>query len=160
MSQPDHVQLHRERYHPVVSVEVTIAHTANGRKTRTIAKQCAMHAILWNSLSSPQQDAANHVYRCYSVIDGESRMRAIDYSRKVEPRGSLLSAEFEQMLRADYFAWRAECIANGCDSQWAVDVCGEGLSISSITTNTQRQQLASNNLRQSLDVMAKMKGWK
>ena len=144
---------------PVVPVEVTIAHTATGRKTRIVAQQCAVHATLWENLTPAQQDAANHVSICYEAAKPYT-LRAMDYSRQIEPRGGEIPEEVRQLRKVEYFAWRDECTANGCDSQWAVEICGEGRSISSITRNTAKERMIGEHLRQSLDVMAKMKGWK
>lgn len=144
---------------PVVPVEVTIAHTATGRKTRIVSQQCAVHAKLWDGLTPPQQDAANYVSLCYEAMQPYS-LKAIDYARDIEPRGGEIPEEVRQGRKADYFAWRAECTANGCDSQWAVDICGEGVSISSMTRNTTKENMIRQHLRQSLDVMAKLKGWR
>ena len=159
MSQPDHVQIHRERYHQVVPVEVTIAHTANGRKTRTIAKQCAMHATSWAALSETQQEAALHIGRCFRVI-AKSPAKAMDYERAQMPRGAGINPEFEQALKAEYFAWWGLCMDDQIDPNPARLVCGEGVYINQMTTSGHRRKLLTEQYHKSLDVMANMKGWR
>ena len=150
---------YRAKYRPLTDVEVTISHNANGRKTRTITKRCAVHATLWDNLTEPQQEAAEHIYRCHAVIHG-SPSKAADLTRMIMPRGQSIQPEIEQARRADYFAWQSECLQSGIDFRPAVLVCAEGASISELSRQRTRRRQMTAALHEALDVMATLKGWK
>jgi len=155
----DHVLDHRAKYHPVEPVETTVSHTANGKRTTIAHNRCAMHAKLWDNLSDSQQSAAEHVYRGHRATHG-SLAPAVDLARLIEPKGHASHAEAVQYLKADYFAWQNECLFNAVDWRAAVIICGEGKAISEITRNRTRGARMTQDLREALDVMAKLKGWK
>lgn len=159
MKQPDHVQQHRERYHPVADVTVTLAHTATGRKTSVIAKRCKMHARLWDRLTEAQQIAAEHISRCHMAIHG-SPDRAIDYSRRIEPAGEPPPDHVDYRLRLDYRAWLTECGKVQADPRPAVRICGEGYSLRDLSQNSRERMKLALHLVVALDAMAKLKGWK
>jgi len=144
---------------PVVPVEVTIAHTATGRKTRIIAQQDAVHARAWDAMPETQQEAALYIGRCFSVIE-QSPAKAMDYERAQMPRGAGINPEFEQALKADYFAWWGLCIDDRIDPDTARLVCGEGKRIRDLTNSSRRRARLTEQLHLALDVMAKMKGWR
>lgn len=151
---------HRAIYHPLADVVTTIAHTANGRKTQASAKRCAIHAKLWESLTQAQQDAAEHISRCWHVIH-QSPEHAVDLTRLIEPHGhGSISAEREHALRADYFAWQSECLYLRIDPEPAIQICGMGRSINEMTQSSHRRKAIRGSLGEALDEMARMKGWR
>jgi len=151
---------HRFKYHPVADVETVIAHTANGRKTTIQAKRCAIHAKLWDSFTQAQQDAAEHVSRCWHVVHG-SPGQGVDLSRLIEPRGvGGMSAEREQVLRAEYFAWQSDCLYLQIDPEPAIQICGMGRTINEMTQSGHRRAKMRESLGMALDEMARMKGWR
>lgn len=159
MRQPDYVQQHRERYHPVADVTVTLAHTATGKKTSIIAKRCKIHAKLWDRLTEAQQTAAEHISRCHMAIHG-SPDRATDYSRRIEPAGGRMPDHVEHGLRMDYREWLTECGKAQTDPRPAVRICGEGYSLRDLSQNSGERVKLALHLVLGLDAMAKLKGWK
>lgn len=155
----DHVQEHRERYHPVEDMAVTLAHTANGRKTQIIAKRCKMHGRLWDRLTEAQQCAAEYVSRCHLAIHG-SPDRATDYSRRIEPAGSPMPEQIDHRLRLDYRAWLHECGVANANPIPAVRICGEGYTLRDLSQNSRERMRLAYHLVLGLDAMAQLKGWK
>jgi hypothetical protein len=159
MSQPDHVQLHRERYYPVEDVTVTLAHTLAGRKTRVIAKRCKMHSRLWERLTDTQQTAAEYVSRCHLAIH-RSPNRATDYSRRIEPAASPMPDHIDHRIRQDYKDWLKECRSLGADPIPAVRICGEGYTLRELSQSARVRVRLALHLVLGLDAMASVKGWK
>jgi len=155
----DHVQRHREKYHPVEDVSVTLAHTANGRRVQIIAKRCKAHARLWNSLNEPRQAAAEHVSKCHQIVHG-SPNKATDLSRRLAPRGAEMPDEVYHRHWLDYSQWWKNCAADGIDPQPCVYVLAEGGFIRDLHQGSRARLKATEQLLKALDVMADLKGWR
>ena len=156
----DHVLEHRAKYHPVTPIEATIANTATGKRTRFVANMCATHARFWRGLTEPQQDAANHISRCYAVVHG-SPEKAVNLSRLVEPRThGQMSAEREQHFRDDYRHWIDTCRGKRINHNPAVWICGEGRTFRSITKAARRRAVITMQTVWAIDVMVDLKGWR
>lgn len=159
MRQADHVEKHRAQYHPVADVSVTIAHTATGRKTQIIAKRCALHARLWDRLNDARKQAAEHISKCHLIVHG-SPAKAIDLSKRLEPRGSAMPETAEHRYWLDYRAWLAQCLKDNVAPEPCLYVLAEGGTIRELARNSRARAAMARQLIKALDVMADLKGWK
>ena len=149
---------HRAKYHPVDDVEVVLAHTATGKRTTAATKRCAVHGRLWDSLTQQQQDAAEHIARCYRVIHG-AQAPAADLTRMVEPRNRHQVPEglYAELNRA-YVDWQKACRKERIDYSIAVYVIAEGGFIRELTRSSRKRHRIREQLGNSLDVMARIMG--
>lgn len=118
-----------------------------------------MYAALWDNLTDAQQTAAEYVYLCHEAMKPYS-LKAMDYSRIIEPRGGDMPEEIRQWRKLDYFAWCEKCRLDGVSHTVAVDVCGEGASINAMSTSGHKRAKLTQQMHEALDVMARMKGWR
>ena len=149
---------HRAKYHPLDDVQIVLAHTATGKRTTAATKRCAVHGRLWDSLPQHQQDAAEHISRCYRILHGP-QAPAVDPTRLVEPRNR---HPVPDGLHADssraYIAWQVECRRNRIDYKPAVYVFAEGGFVRELAKSSRKRHRIREQIGDSLDVMAKIMG--